>query len=131
MPETTSGEHDGQRGRLADQISTDAVQLFSEYTGRGPTKVHTIINRNSFAIVLRDTLTKGERSLVEAGRAEEVLRSRHAYQDVMREELTNVVEQATQRKVIAFMSDNHIDPDAAVEFFLLEPEGDGGSNTGG
>jgi hypothetical protein len=26
-----------------------------------------------------------------------------------------------ERKVIAFMSDNHIDPDMAVEVFVLEP----------
>ena len=36
--------------------------------------------------------------------------------DVSRE-----IEQLTGRKVIGFMSDNHIDPDLAVEVFVLEP----------
>ena len=31
------------------------------------------------------------------------------------------IEQLTGRKVIGFMSDNHIDPDIAVEVFVLEP----------
>jgi hypothetical protein len=32
--------------------------------------------------------------------------------------------EATGRKVIAFMSDNHIDPDYGAEVFVLEPGGD-------
>src|SRR4051812_10394271 len=31
------------------------------------------------------------------------------------------IEELTGRKVIGFMSDNHIDPDLAVEVFVLEP----------
>jgi hypothetical protein len=32
-----------------------------------------------------------------------------------------IVERQLHRKVIAFMSQNHIDPDLAVEVFVLEP----------
>jgi len=39
----------------------------------------------------------------------------------MREDLTADIEQLTGRKVIAFMSTNHIDPDLAAELFILEP----------
>jgi uncharacterized protein YbcI len=38
----------------------------------------------------------------------------------MRTELIEVVERLTGRKVAAFMSDNHVDPDVAVETFVLE-----------
>jgi hypothetical protein len=38
----------------------------------------------------------------------------------MRDDLVGAVEQITERKVIAFMSDNHIDPDIAIESFVLE-----------
>jgi hypothetical protein len=31
------------------------------------------------------------------------------------------VEALTGRKVIAFMSDNHVEPDMAVEIFVVEP----------
>jgi flavorubredoxin len=41
---------------------------------------------------------------------------------VMRDELVKAVEDTLDRKVIAFMSQNHIDPDLAVEVFVLEPE---------
>jgi uncharacterized protein YbcI len=102
-------------------ISRGAVQLLREYTGRGPTKARTTINHDSVMIVLGDTLTKGERKLAETGRADRVLDVRHDFQMVMRDELIEVVERELDRKVIAFMSDNHIDPDLAVEVFVLEP----------
>jgi uncharacterized protein YbcI len=127
MPEMQERD---RRGVTAAAISNGAVQLLSEYTGRGPTRAHTVVSRDTVAIVLRDTLTKGERKLVEAGRADEVLRTRHAFQDVMREDLVALVEKHVQRKVIAFMSDNHIDPDVGVEFFVLEPQQDGASADG-
>jgi uncharacterized protein YbcI len=46
---------------------------------------------------------------------------RKAYQYTMRRDLVGAVEEITGRKVIAFMSDNHIDPDIAIESFVLEP----------
>ena len=108
-------------GSAAARISTGAVQLLHEYTGRGPTKARTEVNRDSVTIVLADTLTKGERNLVEAGRAEHVLATRHAFQGVMRDDLVRLVEAALERRVIAFMSDNHIEPDLAAEVLVLEP----------
>jgi uncharacterized protein YbcI len=120
MPEMQHEETHPRLGAISAQISTGAVQLLSEYTGRGPTKAHTILNKDSVTIILRNLLTKGERSLVAADKGDEVLRSRYAYQQVMRVDLSELVERAVDRKVIAFLSANHLDPDVAVEFFLLE-----------
>ena len=103
------------------KISRSAVQLLREYTGRGPTRARTTINTDSVMIVLGDTLTKGERKLAESGKAERVRAVRHDFQLVMREDLVALVERTLDRKVIAFMSDNHLDPDLAVEVFILEP----------
>jgi uncharacterized protein YbcI len=106
-------------------ISTAAVQLLHEYTGRGPTKAKTLINGDVVTILLADTLTKGERTLVDNGRSDRVLELRHEYQLTMRDDLIAVVERQLERKVIAFMSQNHIDPDLAVEVFVLEPNASG------
>jgi uncharacterized protein YbcI len=103
------------------QISDAAVRLVRDYTGRGPPRSHTTINDNSVMIMLGDTLTRGERRLVDAGREDSVLQLRHDFQMVMRDDLVAAVESATKRKVVAFMSQNHIDPDLAVEIFALEP----------
>jgi uncharacterized protein YbcI len=112
-----------REGSLATNavISDGAVRLLQEYTGRGPTRSRTTINHDSVMIVLGDTLTKGERKLVEAGKADRVLTLRHDYQMAMRDDLIELVEGATKRKVVAFMSENHIDPDLAAEVFVLEP----------
>ena len=40
---------------------------------------------------------------------------------MMRDELVALVERICARKVVAFMSDNHLDPDVAVEVFIVEP----------
>jgi uncharacterized protein YbcI len=123
---------DDQRERQGPggMISTSAVKLLHEVTGRGPTKAKTTINENLVTVLLADTLTSGERHLVDNGLGDRVLALRHEFQLTMRENLIGIVERQLDRKVIAFMSQNHIDPDLAVEVFVLEPEGsttDGGS----
>jgi uncharacterized protein YbcI len=105
----------------SSMISTSAVQLLHEYTGRGPTKAKTLINDDVVTVLLEDTLTQGERRLVDTGHSDRVLELRHDYQRIMRDDLVGIVERQLHRKVIAFMSQNHIDPDLAVEVFVLEP----------
>jgi uncharacterized protein YbcI len=110
------------RNTPSAMISTSTVRILHEYTGRGPTKAKTVINDDIVTILLADTLTRGERTLVDNGYTEEVMKVRYEYQLVMREELVATVERQLDRKVIAFMSQNHIDPDLAVEVFVLEPD---------
>ena len=81
-------------------------------------------------MVLQDTLTRGERNLVEAGESDAVLGLRRLWQKVMRSSCSRAIEDLTGRKVVGFMSDNHIDPDIAVEVFILEaPDNDRGTRT--
>jgi uncharacterized protein YbcI len=72
-------------------------------------------------ILFGDVLTKGERKLAEKGESAAVLQMRHRFQKAMEADLVTMVEEQTERKVVAFMSDNHIDPDLGVEVFVLEP----------
>ena len=116
MPDTSSPGNP-----VAKDISRKAVQILREYTGRGPTKARTVIAEDTVAIVLGDTLTKGERTLVAMGEREHVLQTRRNYQQTMRGDLVQLVEDECGRTVEAFFSDNHIDPDYGVEFFLLKP----------
>ena len=46
---------------------------------------------------------------------------RRSFQQAMEDEFRSVVEEATGRNVIAYMSSIHVDPDLAVELFVLEP----------
>jgi uncharacterized protein YbcI len=110
------------RASRTSSISSHIVHTIAEYTGRGPTKARTSIDGDVVTTLMADTLTKGERSLVADGRGQLVLDLRKAFQSTMRDDLVAGVEQVMQRKVVAFMSDNHIDPDFAVEVFVLAPE---------
>ena len=110
---------DGQR---AAAISNAVVGALAKATGRGPTKAKTTFGDDAVFVVLQDTLTRGERSLVEAGEHEAVLDLRRRWQRVMRESCSRSIEELTGRRVIGFMSDNYIDPDLAVEVFILEPQ---------
>jgi uncharacterized protein YbcI len=110
------------RGTDSAAISNMVVGVLREYTGRGPTKARTYMADNVITCVLGDSLTKGEQVLVAAGNHDQVLDLRHTFQNTMRIDLVGGVEQITERKVIAFCSANHIDPDLAVETFVLEPQ---------
>jgi uncharacterized protein YbcI len=108
-------------GVLASQISRAIVQIWHEYTGRGPTKARTTITDELVIVLMADTLLKAEKNLAADGKVDQVLSMRRAFQDTMQAELTAVVEDLTGRRVTAFMSHNHVDPDLAAELFVLEP----------
>jgi uncharacterized protein YbcI len=120
---TDAPTDDRTDGELAAAIANLTVHLLSEYTGRGPTRARTHLSGDLVTVVLQDALTTGERSLVRDGENERVLQTRHAYQRAMREDLVGGVASLTGREVVAFMSANHIDPDMAVEVFILAPDG--------
>ena len=121
MPATsTDRSSPGAQGRIAAAISTAVVHVFSEHTGRGPTRARTTIDGTTVVVILQDSMTKAERSLVDAGKHAEVLQLRRSFQETMRDDLVAVVEQLTAARVNAFMSANHIAPDASAEVFLLD-----------
>jgi uncharacterized protein YbcI len=109
------------RGEILAGISTGLVQLHSRYYGKGPTKAKTHMVNDTVICILRGGFTTVERTLVDTGQVEPVLQMRSSFQQAMEEEFRTVVETATGRKVIAYMSTVHIDPDLAVELFMLEP----------
>src|SRR3954463_5876053 len=110
--------HDGE---LAAAISTTVVRALARTTGRGPTKAKTTLGENGFFVVLQDSLTHGAQTPADAARGAAVLDLGRRWQSVMQADVSREIEQLTGRKVIGFMSDNHIDPDLAVEVFVLEP----------
>jgi uncharacterized protein YbcI len=119
-PDGPSRGDPADQGRLAASISAAVVHIFAEHTGRGPTRARTTIDGSTVVVVLQDSMTKAERSLTAAGKDEEVLQLRRSFQDTMSSDLITVVERLTRSNVQAFMSANHIEPDAAAEVFLLD-----------
>ena len=111
----------GQRtGALAD-VSRELVKLHSEFYGKGPTRAKAYMVDDTLVCLLEGGFTTVERTLIDQGNADAVHDIRHSFQSAMENKFTQVVEQATDRKVIAYMSQIHHDPDIAVEVFVLEP----------
>ena len=107
-------------GELSAALANEIVALTADYTGRGSPKSRCYVHENLIVCVLHDSLTKGELSLVNDGKEEAVLAIRRTYQESMRSDLIEIVERLTGRKVSAFMSSNHVNPDVAIESFVLE-----------
>lgn len=109
-------------------IARGMVSLYKKYAGRGPTDARTYLADNLVVVLLRDTMTRAEKTLSESERTELVDEMRRGFQTTMRDEAVALVEREIGGKVIAFMSDNSLDPDYAVEVFVLAG---GGGTSGG
>ena len=105
------------------EVSRALVKALHDVSGRGPTSARTTINGDLVVTVFTDTLSKGDQTLVGMGRSEDVLRRRSMLQEAMGPLAIPAVEAVLGRRVSAFMSANHIDPDLAVEVFVLAPDG--------
>ena len=108
-------------GDVRTAISDGLVALIKEYYGRGPDRTKTYVMDDLVVCLLRGGFTRVEQTLFQAGHADDVIRQRMAFQDVMRDRFEEVVETATGRKVIGFMSGNQQDPDMICEVFVLAP----------
>jgi uncharacterized protein YbcI len=71
--------------------------------------------------VLRGGFSRVEQTLLDGGRGAAVIQQRMEFQEVMRDRFTGVIEQATGRRVIGFMSGNQQHPDMMCEVFILGP----------
>ncbi len=71
--------------------------------------------------VLRGGFSRVEQTLLEGGRGTAVIQQRMEFQEVMRGRFTEVIEAATGRSVIGFMSGNQQHPDLMCEVFILAP----------
>ena len=104
----------------ASQVSTRMVQLMLKHTGRGPTRARATMSENLLVIVFEDALTRGETTLVAAGEGEAVARQRRVFDQVMRREATQMVEELTGRRVRSVMSDFDPANNLAASVFVLE-----------
>jgi uncharacterized protein YbcI len=108
-------------GAVRVKISNEMVRLHSEYYGRGPTKAKVYADGDLIAVVLEETFTPAEKTLIARGESEGIQDVRRRFQRAMADQFKSLVEQATGREVRSFMSETDLDNDIAVELFLLGP----------
>jgi len=92
------------------------------FYGRGPTKAKSHFVDDSVVCFLWNGFTTVEETLIEQGEANAVKSFRRTFQVAMEAQFIDVVQVATGRTVSAYMSQVHIDPNVAVELFLLAPD---------
>ena len=107
-------------GELNAALTSEVVRIHTANLGRGPTKSYSFHSGTVVVTVMQEVMTRAEQSLARNGDGDAVLAMRQRFQRAMSDELKASVEQLTHRKVAAFMSDNHLDPDMAVEVFILD-----------
>ena len=111
----------GVLGEALAEISNALVGLHKRFYGKGPVRAKTFLVDNTVLCLLEGGFTIVERTLIDIGRDEVVRDLRHNFQLAMQEQFTRVVEDTLGRRVVAYLSQVHTDPDVAVELFMLEP----------
>jgi uncharacterized protein YbcI len=106
-------------------IGRGLAELHTEYYGKGPTEARAYMLNDTVICILKGGFTTVERTLIEDGNSKAVHEIRRSFQSAMEKPFKDVVEGATRRKVLAYMSQTHTGPDLAVELFVLEPAEDG------
>jgi uncharacterized protein YbcI len=117
----TSPDTKRPHGDVLTAISDGLVALLKEFYGRGPTRAKSYYEDDLVVCVLRGGFSRVEQTLLEGGRGAVVIQQRLEFQELMRERFESVIEQATGRTVIGFMSGNQQDPDMMCEVFILAP----------
>jgi uncharacterized protein YbcI len=112
---------DPSAGEQRTAISDGLVALLKEFYGVGPRQAKTYYHDDLVVCMLRGGFTRVEQTLLEAGRTTAVIHQRMEFQEVMRGRFAAVIEEATGRKVVGFMSGNQQDPDMMCEVFVLAP----------
>ena len=110
-----------KHGDVVSAISDGMVALLKEYYGVGPTQAKTYYQDDLIVCVLRGGFTRVEQTLLDGERGRAVIEQRMAFQEVMRQRFEAVIQHATGRPVIGFMSGNQQDPDMICEVFVLSP----------
>src|SRR5579859_2899325 len=91
-------------------MSDGMVALLKEFYGRGPTRTKSYYADDLVVCVLRGGFSRVEQTLLDGGRGTAVIQQRMEFQEVMRDRFTGVIQDATGRPVIGFMSDKPAAP---------------------
>ena len=108
-------------GDVLTAISDGMVALLKEFYGRGPTRAKSYYEDDLVVCLLRGGFTRVEQTLLAGGRGSSVIQQRMEFQELMRQRFEAVIEEATGRHVIGFMSGNQQHPDMMCEVFILAP----------
>ena len=113
-------------GHLLAAISTSIVGILRDHYGRGPMKAKTYALDDIIVVVMRGSgFTPLEQTIMDSGQPDRVVAMREDFQRVMSEQYKTTIEKLTGRKVLAFLSQAHVEPDITMEIFFVDAPLDG------
>jgi uncharacterized protein YbcI len=113
-------------GELLAAISNRIVALLRENYGRGPMKAKTYVLDDMIVCVMRESgFSAIEQTMMDSGEPDRVVDMREDFQRVMAARYREEIESLTGRKVVAFLSQAHVDPDITMEIFFVDRPLDG------
>ncbi|MEA2135961.1 MAG: hypothetical protein QOC68_3870 [Solirubrobacteraceae bacterium] len=107
-------------GEMLAAISTRIVGLLREHYGRGPSRAKSYAMDDCIVCVLRNGFTAHEQTIAEGGDMGRVIEMRQDFQRLMERKYRETIETITGRKVVAFLSQAHLEPDITLEIFFLD-----------
>jgi uncharacterized protein YbcI len=120
--ESTSESNETSARPQLTEISNAAVALHREHFGRGPGAAKTHLSDNLVVCVLTDVFTPLEKTLIDAGQEERVRETRAIHRSATEGVYKLRMEEVLGRRVEAHLSSIHVDPDVAVDIFVLAGE---------
>lgn len=108
-------------GPLLAAISTSIVSILREHYGRGPMKAKTYALDDIIVVVMRGSgFTALEQTIMDSGEPHRVVELREDFQRLMAVRYRDTIEELTGRKVVAFLSQAHVEPDITMEVFFID-----------
>jgi uncharacterized protein YbcI len=106
--------------RLNRALARAVAGITRKHLGHGPEKAEAFFHRHVVVVLVEGAMTPGERSLAAAGEHDTLGRVREAVQGAMEPELVSAIEDITGAGVVGFISGSRIEPDMAVDVFVLD-----------
>ena len=108
-------------GHLLTAISTSIVHILREHYGRGPMRAKTYVLDDIIVVVMRGSgFTALEQTIMDSGEPDRVIAMREDFQRVMAKRYRETIEGLTGRKVLAVLSQAHVEPDITMEIFFVD-----------
>jgi uncharacterized protein YbcI len=109
-----------EQGPLLAEVTNAIVHLYRTHYGKGPTRSKSYLMDDLLVCVMRDVLTTIERTLIEAGEAQQVRATRLALREAVEEEIKAEVERIVGCGVRGFTGRVLVAPEIAIEVCVLE-----------
>jgi uncharacterized protein YbcI len=106
---------------VREEIAREILRVHDEAYGEATARDAKVYLMDDVTLVVIDAQpTTSEQTLIDAGRGDAVQGTREAFQEAIGPTFTAIVERATGRRVINFMSRMSIEPFNSIEFFRLD-----------